>query len=431
MLCVKEVERLSPAAKGGIKAQDVILKINGEEALDIIDFHALTADEKVHMLISRQGKNISLSVDNPSYEPLGIRLTQSALPPPNSCANNCIFCFVAQMPEGMRHSLYIKDDDWRYSLMMGNFITLTNVSDNEFERIIKRKASPLYISVHATSPIIRQNMMKNKNAGKLMERLIELKNNGISYHLQIVLVPGVNDGDVLKQSLSDLYALLPNALSVALVPVGLTKFREGLYPIESYDKSKAKEVLDIASCFQDKAKREHNISFVHPSDEFYCIAEENIPPASFYDGFPQIENGVGMIRQFEDELISSKEYYDTTLNTKHKILIPCGTMIYPLMKEWVEKYSPENVTATVIPIKNRFFGETVTVTGLITASDLLHELKGMDVDMVLIADSMLDSSNELFLDNISFDDFKHRLKLPCKIVSATGEGLYKALNVKE
>jgi len=431
LLCVKEVERLSPAAKGGIKAQDVILKINGEEALDIIDFHALTADEKVHMLISRQGKNISLSVDNPSYEPLGIRLTQSALPPPNSCANNCIFCFVAQMPEGMRHSLYIKDDDWRYSLMMGNFITLTNVSDNEFERIIKRKASPLYISVHATSPIIRQNMMKNKNAGKLMERLIELKNNGISYHLQIVLVPGVNDGDVLKQSLSDLYALLPNALSVALVPVGLTKFREGLYPIESYDKSKAKEVLDIASCFQDKAKREHNISFVHPSDEFYCIAEENIPPASFYDGFPQIENGVGMIRQFEDELISSKEYYDTTLNTKHKILIPCGTMIYPLMKEWVEKYSPENVTATVIPIKNRFFGETVTVTGLITASDLLHELKGMDVDMVLIADSMLDSSNELFLDNISFDDFKHRLKLPCKIVSATGEGLYKALNVKE
>ena len=431
MLCVKEVERLSPAAKGGIKAQDVILKINGEEALDIIDFHALTADEKVHMLISRQGKNISLSVDNPSYEPLGIRLTQSALPPPNSCANNCIFCFVAQMPEGMRHSLYIKDDDWRYSLMMGNFITLTNVSDNEFERIIKRKASPLYISVHATSPIIRQNMMKNKNAGKLMERLIELKNNGISYHLQIVLVPGVNDGDVLKQSLSDLYALLPNALSVALVPVGLTKFREGLYPIESYDKSKAKEVLDIASFFQEKAKREHNISFVHPSDEFYCIAEENIPPASFYDGFPQIENGVGMIRQFEDELISSKEYYDTTLNTKHKILIPCGTMIYPLMKEWVEKYSPENVTATVIPIKNRFFGETVTVTGLITASDLLHELKGMDVDMVLIADSMLDSSNELFLDNISFDDFKHRLKLPCKIVSATGEGLYKALNVKE
>ncbi len=431
MLCVKEVERLSPAAKGGIKAQDVILKINGEEALDIIDFHALTADEKVHMLISRQGENISLSVDNPSYEPLGIRLTQAALPPPKSCANNCIFCFVAQMPEGMRPSLYIKDDDWRYSLMMGNFITLTNVSDNEFARIIKRKASPLYISVHATSPTVRQNMMKNKNAGKLMERLIELKNNGISYHLQIVLLPGVNDGDVLKQSLSDLYALLPNALSVALVPVGLTKFREGLYPIESYDKSKAKEVLDIASCFQDKAKREHNISFVHPSDEFYCIAEENIPPASFYDGFPQIENGVGMIRQFEDELISSKEYYDTTLNTKHKILIPCGAMIYPRMKEWVEKYSPENVTATVIPIKNRFFGETVTVTGLITASDLLHELKGMDVDMVLIADSMLDSSNELFLDDISFDDFKHRLKLPCKIVSATGEGLYKALNVKE
>ncbi|MDO5022287.1 MAG: DUF512 domain-containing protein [Eubacteriales bacterium] len=429
MLTVANIVKGSIADKHSLKPKDIILKINGEDLVDIIDYQALTGSEKLTISVLRDNQTFDVHIKKSAHEALGIELTADAFPPPRECANNCIFCFVKQMPEGMRPSLYIRDDDWRHSLVMGNFITLTNVGEREFNRIIKRKASPLYISVQATDPDLRVQLLNNKNAGNIMQRLITLKENGISYHLQLVLLPGINDGPQLERTLNDLYTLLPNALSVALVPVGLTKFRNALYPLATYTKEQATEVLDISEFFQKKAMANFNTHFAYPSDEFFCIAERPVPDASFYEGFPQIENGVGMIRQFEDELYSNPDFLETDKSAAKKVLIPCGTMIYPHLQKWISDYLPNNIEAEIIPIKNYYFGETVSVTGLITATDLKNQLSNKQGDVILLADSMLDSDNKLFLDNISIDELRNMLPIPIQVIETSGYGLYDALNL--
>ncbi len=429
MLTIASVAPGSIAQKHSLRPKDVILKINGEDAIDIIDYQALTASNNITLTVSRENKVFNVHIKKSPHLRLGIDLTADAFPSPRECANNCIFCFVRQMPENMRPSLYIRDDDWRHSLVMGNFITLTNVGPKEFDRIIKRKASPLYISVHATEPDLRIKLLNNRSAGNIMERLESLKENGISYHLQLVLLPGINDGVHLEKTLSDLYTLLPNALSVALVPVGLTKFRDNLFHLSPYTKQQATEVIEIAKSFQKKALENFNTHFAYPSDEFFCIAELPVPDSGFYEGFPQIENGVGMIRQFEDELFSNPKPLGTKQGKPKKIIIPCGTMIYPHLKKWIAAFCPENTDAEVVPVKNRFFGETVSVTGLITAKDLVEQLKNKQGDLILIADSMLDSQNHLFLDNTSIDELRDMLPVPIHVTEASGFGLYDALNL--
>ena len=415
------------AWRRGVRPGDTLLQMNGEQVIDHIDYQALSSRQKVDLLIRTQdGEEKNVRIIKAKGAPLGITLSDTACVSPRTCHNKCIFCFIDQMPPGMRETLYVKDDDWRFSLMMGNYVTLTNVDDQEFDRILRRKASPLYISVHTTDPALRCRMMNNRFAGNIMERLQRLKEAGLQFHCQIVLCPGWNDGDALEKTLSDLYALSPNAASVALVPVGLTKFREGLADVKPFNRETALAVLHIADRFQAKALAETGTRFVFPSDEMLLIAGREIPPEDAYEGYPQIENGVGLVRKTEEALKSAADENQLPA-VKRSIVIPCGTSIAPVMETWMEKYAPEGVDITVLPVKNTFFGETVTVTGLLTGGDLINALKDRTEDEALLCQNTLREEGDLFLDDTSLETL--RLSIPMKLTITPNDGasLYRAL----
>ena len=415
------------AYRRGLRVGDSIIAINGEPILDEIDYQALTNRAKLDILVRRaDGREETVRIIKAKEMGLGLQLADTLACTPYPCKNKCVFCFIDQMPPGMRKTLYVKDDDWRLSLMMGNYITLTNVDEKEFQRILRRKASPLYISVHSTDPDLRVRMMKNPNARFIMDRLHALADAGLHFHCQIVLCPGYNDGGALKKTLADLSALYPAAQSAALVPVGLTKFREGLADVKPFTRDSAKAVMDIAYDFQQKLLREINTRFVFPSDEMVLIAGEKLPTEEEYEGYPQIENGVGLLRKFENGLAAA-----ATENTLHavsrRVRIACGTSIAPVMREWVEKYGPEGVSVAVQSIRNTFFGETVTVTGLITGGDLISQLKDADEDEILICSNTLREEGDLFLDDVSLGEVRAALKPKLTIVPNTGADLFNAL----
>jgi putative radical SAM enzyme (TIGR03279 family) len=349
---------------------------------------------------------------------------------PRTCKNQCVFCFIDQMPPNLRCSLYVKDDDWRFSLMMGNYITLTNVDEDEFARILKRHASPLYISVHTTDSALRRHMMRNKNAGDLLPRLRRLRDAGIRFHCQIVCCPGINDGDTLMKTLNDLAALTPAALSVAFVPVGITKFRQGLPELTPFDSVSAKMLLKQIEPFQKRCLKRLGTSFAFASDELYCLSEEELPPAAWYEGYPQIENGVGLLRQFEEQLReAAKDDEETPPKAPRTYIVVTGNIAAPYMRQFCEAYAPQNITVKVETITNRFFGETVTVSGLLTGGDVLVQLSPTsleDADTLFISANMLRHDRELFLDGMTFKDFQSRLPLPVRVVD-DGYDLYNAL----
>ena len=430
------MRRITSVAQGSIAQRhklvpgDIVLSINGEPVLDEIDYQALTARRHVTMVIAREdGHEREIDIVKSDTAALGLQFDDSLIGNPKTCANNCLFCFVEQMPRGMRPSLYLKDDDWRLSLLMGNYITLTNISKREFDRAIRRKASPLYISVHTTNPVLRARMLGNRNGDKLMERLHQLKAAGLSFHSQLVLCPGINDGMELVNSLRDLEALYPSVLSVALVPVGLTRFRDDLQPIKSYSKEEAEEVLAVCSDFQHQSLESIGTRLAYPADEFLCIANAPIPPSSYYEGYPQLENGVGMLRKFEDELKKSFEEHGEINESQFRktVLLPCGTAAAPYLKEWVAKYIPDGVTALVVPIRNLFFGESVTVSGLLCAEDLISQLAGIKADEILIVDNMLNSDNTLFLDDLTPKDLENALHIPVRVFHNSGHDFYHTL----
>ena len=415
------------AWRRGVRPGDTLLQMNGEQVIDHIDYQALSSRQKVDLLIRTQdGEEKNVRIIKAKGAPLGITLSDTACVSPRTCHNKCIFCFIDQMPPGMRETLYVKDDDWRFSLMMGNYVTLTNVDDQEFDRMLRRKASPLYISVHTTDPALRCRMMNNRFAGNIMERLKRLKEAGLQFHCQIVLCPGWNDGDALEKTLSDLYALSPNAASVALVPVGLTKFREGLADVKPFNRETALAVLHIADRFQAKALEETGTRFVFPSDEMLLIAGREIPPEDAYEGYPQIENGVGLVRKTEEALKAAADENKLPA-VKRSIVIPCGTSIAPVMEKWMEKYAPEGVNVTVLPVKNTFFGETVTVTGLLTGGDLINALKGRTEDEALLCQNTLREEGDLFLDDTSLETLRLSIPMNLTITPNDGASLYRAL----
>ncbi len=415
------------AWRRGVRPGDTLLQMNGEQVIDHIDYQALSSRQKVDLLIrTENGEEKNVRIIKAKGAPLGITLSDTACVSPRTCHNKCIFCFIDQMPPGMRETLYVKDDDWRFSLMMGNYVTLTNVDDQEFDRILRRKASPLYISVHTTDPALRCRMMNNRFAGNIMERLQRLKEAGLHFHCQIVLCPGWNDGDALEKTLSDLYALSPNAASVALVPVGLTKFREGLADVKPFNRETALAVLHIADRFQAKALEETGTRFVFPSDEMLLIAGREIPPEDAYEGYPQIENGVGLVRKTE-EALKTAALENTLPARKRSVVIPCGTSIAPVMETWMEKYAPEGVDITVLPVKNTFFGETVTVTGLLTGGDLINALKGRTEDEALLCQNTLREEGDLFLDDTSLETLRLSIPMNLTITPNDGASLYRAL----
>lgn len=424
---VSSVQDGSLAARHQIEAGDIILSINGEPLLDEIDYQALTSRRKILLLLQKaDGRQQKLSILKAVETPLGLHFDDSIIGNPRTCANKCVFCFVDQMPKGMRETLYVKDDDWRLSLMMGNFISLTNVGEREFDRILRRKVSPLYISVHATDPELRVQLMGNRNAGQLMERLNRLKDAGISFHCQLVLSPGLNDGSQLTRSLEDLYALFPHALSVAVVPVGLTSHREGLANIKPYTKDQAAEVIGICNAFSSKATSEIGTNFCFIADEFISIAQLPLPDEAYYEDFSQQENGVGMLRRFEEDLKAA--YLERQgQGVEKSVLLPCGQAVAPFLEEWLKHFSPRELQYTVLPLRNLFFGETVTVSGLLVGQDLIDQLAGHDADEILIPDNMLNSDGEMFLDNISPQQVAGQLGLPIKIFRNNGAAFYQAL----
>lgn len=407
-----------------IERGDILISANGKEIQDIIDYRYITTDEYVVLLVEKQdGELWELEIEKEYAEDLGLTFTNPLIDNARSCTNNCMFCFIDQLPEGMRETLYFKDDDSRLSFLQGNFITLTNLSDEEIDRIIEYRISPVNISVHTTNPNLRRKMLNNKNAGKIYDILKRFHSVNIEMDCQIVLVPHVNDGEELERTLRDLSALYPNVNSVAVVPIGVTKFREGLHPVETFNKETSTRLVNIIEKVQEDYLKELGTRFVFASDEFYVLADREVPKEEAYEGFSQIENGVGLIRNFQIEVKEELEYLEGDLVLDREYIIPTGTLAYDFMKGIakmvMDRFS--GLKINVVEIKNKFFGETITVAGLLTATDIIDQLKGMDLgDGLIITKDMLKADEDIFLDNITLDEFKE--KLDSEVIVAKVDG---------
>ena len=426
---ITHVQPGSIAHRLGLVAGDLLESIAGEPIIDQIDYQALTAQARFDMVVTRaDGTQKTFHVRKQDWQPLGLTLDQTIISKPRPCRNHCIFCFIDQMPPGMRKTLYVKDDDWRLSLMMGNYITMTNIDDKELDRIIRRKVSPLYVSVQCTDPDMRVKLLRNPNAALIMERLRLLKDNGIRFHCQVVLCPGWNDGDILMKTLDDLATLAPAAQSVALVPIGLTKFRDNLPCIKPYDAQMAADLIESVKPLQERFLNELGTRFVFPADEFYCLSGHPLPEDIEYEDYPQIENGVGMLRMFETDLQYAVEDYPVAETAPRHLVIATGTSIAPFLQELCDRYAPKGTKVTVRPIINRFFGETVTVAGLITGGDLVDQCRDVVADEILIVRSMIRAEGDMFLDDMTVEEVRKALPAPLHITENTGEGFWRAIS---
>lgn len=420
------------AAQAGLLAGDIFECINGVAVLDSVDYQFLCASPTLHIEYQRNGELHSCYMLKSVDAPLGIELDSNLMSCPRECANNCIFCFVAQLPKGMRSSLYIRDDDWRLSLMAGNFITLTNLPEKEIQRIIDRKASPLYLSIHSTEGDVRKRMLRNAHAANILATLQRLADAGISFHAQIVLCPGINDGEHLEKTLTDLYALAPSALSVALVPVGLTKHRHGLEKLAPYAKETAAMLLAQAERWREKAFRAFGTRFVFPADEFYQLAQITPPSYESYEGFPQIENGVGLLRQFEHEFSTAARLDPEEKTRARRLIVATGTSAAPFLRDLIKSQPLQGVEVTICPIQNKFFGETVTVSGLITGTDLIEQLQHMTADELMIPSNMLRAGEPVFLDDVPLSKVESALSMQIRVIPPDGaEFLYALRGLEE
>lgn len=411
---------------------ETLLSISGTPVLDLVDYQYLTARPHLDILVEgMDGSRRTVTIDKRVEAPLGLTLESSLMSHPRTCANHCIFCFIEQMPPGMRESLYVRDDDWRLSLMAGNFVTLTNLPERELERIIERHASPLYISVHTTNGELRKKMLSHVHADRIMTLLHRFADNGLSFHCQIVLCPGINDGDELRRTLADLASLSPHALSAALVPVGLTRFREHLYPLHPYTKAEANAVIDIAESVQQEMLARAGTRFVFPSDEFYLISGRPVPPDEAYEDYPQYENGVGLLRRFETEFSAACRMDPDGPCRPRRVIMATGTSVAPFMRTLIATTAFPGVDIKVQPILNHFFGETVTVSGLLTGQDLLAQLAGCTADEILITENMLRKGEPVFLDDMTLEALIQQLGTPVIPVPNDGADLLYALRGME
>ncbi len=428
---VKTVESGSIADQLGIRPGDELKSINAEPIVDFIDYQALCCQEKLTLEIVQNGVVCEYDFEKDEYEPLGIEFESDMLGKTRECVNHCRFCFVDQLPAGMRESLLVKDDDWRLSLLMGNFVTLTNVSDAELERIIKRHASPLYISVHATDPAVRKDLLRPMTDFDIMTQLKRLAKGGIQFHAQTVVCPGINDGAVLERTIDELSAMYPACMSLAVVPVGLTGHRRALDEIRCFSEADAQHLLYMVEKKRREYKKKLGTLFVFPSDEMYIIANYPLPSDSDYEDYAQIDNGVGLVRQlfteFDGAYFDLPEKYKKRTKALKEICIACGTSIQPLMKEFLDEHPVSGVSVRVCAVKNRFFGESVTVSGLITGQDLIHRMLSERCDAILITECMLRSGEEVFLDDKTLTEVKQSLGTDVIPVGRSGEDLLNAI----
>lgn len=421
MVKINSVMHGSPSDRCGVKKDDILVKINGHGIKDVLDYMYYAADTEVSLELLRDNKTINLDISKDEYDDLGLEFETFLMDNKQSCSNKCVFCFIDQMPPGMRETLYFKDDDARLSFLQGNYVTLTNLHQEDIDRIIEMKLN-INVSVHTTNPELRVKMMHNRFAGEKLKYIWQLAESGIKLNCQIVCCPGLNDGDELRRSLTDLGTLMPNITSMAVVPVGLTKFRKGLYPLVGFTKESAAETIDIIEEFQQVFLEKFGTRTVFPSDEFYLIAERELPPMEAYEDFSQYENGVGMLRSLIDEFDKALDMAEWEGEKRH-VSIATGyspfSTISSLAKKAEERFP--DLRCDVYRIRNDFFGETITVTGLITAQDLIAQLKGKDLgDELLISSAMLRRDSDVFLDDLTVSDVEKELNV--KLTSTNSDG---------
>ena len=433
---IKEVLPDSIAEEVGIEVNDVLISINDNIIDDIIDYRFLSADEEIVLQIEKpNGEVWDIEIEKDYGEELGIEFGGGIMDKAKSCSNKCMFCFIDQLPKGMRDTLYFKDDDSRLSFLQGNFVTLTNMKEEDIDRIIRYRISPINISVHTTNPELRVRMLKNRFAGNVLERMQRLSDEGIQMHAQIVCIPDVNDGEELKRTIEDLYKLYPQVNNVAVVPIGITKFREGLEKVNTFTKEGSKYTIDMVKELQSKFYNEVGEPFVRLSDEFYIVAGEEIPDAEFYNGFTQIEDGVGVTRCFRDAIESDLDILD--LNKKGSYTMITGTLAYDEVKSAAEKIVKKNpkIHIDVFKIINNFFGNTITVNGLLTGGDIIGQLKGkIRTPYLFMADNMFRRGYELapqdsiMLDDLTINDIEKALDVKVIVCDYTGEDLISLIN---
>ena len=419
---VENIIKGSIADEIGLEPGDEILSINGNKIVDIIDYKYQISDEYITLEIkSIDGEIVTVEIDKEYDEDLGIEFTNPLIAKAKRCSNNCIFCFINQLPSGMRETLYFKDDDSRLSFLQGNFITLTNMSDEEIDRIIKYRISPINVSVHTTNPELREKMLCNKRAGKIFEILKKFDEAGLDINCQVVAVPGINDGFELDRTIRDLYTLKNSVSSVAIVPVGITKYRDNLPEIKPYQEETSEEIITQVTDLQNEFLEESGSRFVFLADEFYILAGAGIPEEEEYEGYPQIENGVGLVRSFYEEIVFELENID--IDKRHgDFTIVTGALAYDFMKNIAKKVMEKliNIKIDVIAIENKFFGETITVACLVTGGDIINELKNKNIDRILIPDVMLRKDTDYFLDDITLSDIKNQLGADIYVTSVDG-----------
>ena len=408
---ISAVRRNTIAEVHGIEPGEKLIAVNGTSPTDIIELSYLVADEKLDLTIeSKDGELRHVIVEKQHDVDLGIEFDSAVFDGVRYCHNKCVFCFVDQMIPGMRKTLYDRDDDFRLSFLYGNFLTLTNMKECDYERIIKTHMSPLYVSIHATDSAVRRKMMKNKNAGNILTDLHRLIDNGITIHTQVVLCPGFNDGKILEKTFKDLVALAPMVETIAVVPVGLTKNREGLPDIRLFTSIEAQNIILQVEKWQDECREKLGKSFIYLGDEFYINAGLHIPKAERYDGFPQLENGIGLSRNFLDEWENSPAATNSCSKIENA-LVPVGESAYklltPLFDEFNEKYKTSH---KLVPVTNYFFGETINVTGLLTGRDILNALSDFTEFNRVILPQVVLNKDLLFLDDLSLADFKELYK---------------------
>ncbi len=436
---IKQVLNKSLAKKAGIKAGDFLLSINGRDIKDIFDYQYLISSPEIELEILRcqNEELVIIEIKKDPDEDLGLVFEKELIDDEKSCHNKCIFCFIDQLPVGMRDSLYFKDDDARLSFLTGNYVTLTNMSKEDVIRIADMHLSPVNISVHTTDMDLRCKMLSNRFAGDLLEKMQILAKAGIEMNCQIVLCKDVNDKENLDKTIDDLYGFYPSVKSVSVVPVGITKYRKGLHPLDSFTSSDCKDIIKQVSNKQDYIKKEIGYNFIYASDEFYIKGNVELPDFSFYDDFFQIENGVGLMTNF---MQSAYNYLATALKDpkkarkvakrKGKVSIATGYLAYKYIKEITDRIKEKapNLEIFVHKIRNEFFGDTITVTGLLTGQDLVKGLEEKDLgELLLVSQTMFKSDQDIFLDDMTLKDLQKQLKTPIKKIQNQGEELVKAL----
>ncbi len=417
MVKITSVDKRSRAYKLGVRKGDSLITVNGNEINDVLDYRFYLSERHVVLGLMRDGaEKYEISIDKGEYDDVGLDFETPLMDKKQSCKNGCIFCFIDQNPKGMRESIYFKDDDSRLSFIHGNYVTLTNMTDRDIDRIIKMRMSPINISVHTTNPDLRVRMMKNKRSGEVLSYLDRIKEAGISMRAQIVLCKGVNDGEELLSTLEDLAGYYPEMDSVSIVPAGLTKHREGLYPLFPYTEKEAKELIELINGVADRHFEKHGARMFFPADELYLKAGMEIPHTDYYEEYAQLENGVGMIRSFLDEsetaLLSLKEYIKENVISPRRVAIATGTAMYETLSGIAKKITEicPSVKISVYKIINRFFGETITVSGLLTGKDITEQLSGkLNADLLLLPSNALREGEDVFLCGMSFCELEKKL----------------------